>query len=222
MSLINSTRNGCKDVFKAFLVEKASYQGELEIPIIEPQEFDEPKKLILFSKSFRTDDYDQWICFYEDDSSFEKLWNNPRKYLDHLKRFKGVISPDFSLYRDMPLVMQQWNTYRGKAIGYWLQNNGIKVIPNIRWGDERTYPFCCLGVIKHSPIAIGSHGCAKINAEKKYLVEGLKLVVNELAPSTIIVYGPVIDEVKNLCISKNINILNYSSDWRNGREGEKV
>ena len=40
MSLINSTRNGCKDVFKAFLVEKASYQGELEIPIIEPQEFD--------------------------------------------------------------------------------------------------------------------------------------------------------------------------------------
>lgn len=71
--------------------------------------------------------------------------------------FRGVISPDFSLYRDMPLVMQQWNIYRNRAIGSWLQMNGVNVIPNVRFGDKRTYDICCEGIDSGSIIAIGSH-----------------------------------------------------------------
>ena len=63
---------------------------------------------------------------YEDDYRFERIWRNPRQYLNVLKRYNGVILPDFSLYRDMPLVMQLWNIYRSRAIGFWLQLNGIK------------------------------------------------------------------------------------------------
>ena len=37
----------------------------------------------------------------------------------------------------MPLVMQAWNTYRNRALAVWLQNNGIEVIPNVHFGDER-------------------------------------------------------------------------------------
>lgn len=75
----------------------------------------------------------------EDDFLFERIWRNPRKYLEVLQRYEGVILPDFSLYRDMPLVMQLWNIYRSRAIGHWLQMNGVTVIPNIRYGDRRTY-----------------------------------------------------------------------------------
>ena len=32
MSLINCARPGCRDVFHAFLVEKADYEGFIEIP----------------------------------------------------------------------------------------------------------------------------------------------------------------------------------------------
>ena len=124
MSKINSSRSGCKDVFHAFLVKNAQYDGHLEIPIIKPQD-DIPDKLILFSKILGCKDYDQWVCFYEDDASFERIWNRPERYLPILSKFKGVITPDFSLYRDMPLVMQQWNIYRGRAIGHWLQENGM-------------------------------------------------------------------------------------------------
>ena len=62
--------------------------------------------MIAFSKAISSKDYEQWVHFYEDDHLFERLWNNPRKYLPILERFQGVILPDFSLYRDMPLVMQ--------------------------------------------------------------------------------------------------------------------
>lgn len=116
MSKINSSRSGCKDVFHAFLVKNAQYDGHLEIPIIKPQD-DIPNKLILFSKILGCKDYDQWVCFYEDDASFERIWNRPERYLPILSKFKGVITPDFSLYRDMPLVMQQWNIYRDGLLG---------------------------------------------------------------------------------------------------------
>ena len=161
MSKENSTRNGCKDVFHAFLVKNAQFDTELEIPCIKP-ESSIPQKLIPFSKAVGGTDYNCFVHFYEDDANFERLWNNPQKYLPVLHKYKGVITPDFSLYRDMPLVMQQWNTYRSRAIGHWLQENGIPVIPNVRWGDERTYDLCCAGVPRNSTIAVGSHGCIKL------------------------------------------------------------
>lgn len=63
-----------------------------------------------------------------------------------------------ALYRDMPLVMQLWNIYRSRAIGSWLQENEIKVIVNMRWGDERTYRISCEGVTRKCTIAVGTNG----------------------------------------------------------------
>ena len=83
-----------------------------------------------------------------------RLWNNPKAYVKKLKKFRGVISPDFSLYRNMPLCMQLWNTYRNRALAVWMQDNGIEVIPNIRFNDERTYSFCFDGVEKNSTVAV--------------------------------------------------------------------
>lgn len=108
MSRINSQRKNCIDVFNAFLVTLATYAGIFEFPCIKAT-YDIPNKLISFSKCISCKDYNQWVHFYEDDHLFERIWRNPQKYLDILKRYNGVILPDFSLYRDMPLVMQLWN-----------------------------------------------------------------------------------------------------------------
>lgn len=50
----------------------------------------------------------------------------------------GNNRPDYSLYRDMPLSMQIWNVFRSRALGY-MQSNRVKVVPNVRFSDERTY-----------------------------------------------------------------------------------
>ena len=44
--------------------------------------------------------------FYYDDYKFISAWREPDKYLDRLKQFKAVISPDFSLYTDFPRALQ--------------------------------------------------------------------------------------------------------------------
>ena len=62
MSEMNSTRNGCRDVFHAFLVKNATYDSNLEIPCL-AREVQKPLKLIAFSKAIGCKEFDAWIHF---------------------------------------------------------------------------------------------------------------------------------------------------------------
>lgn len=212
MSRINSERPNCKDVFNSFIVHLAVYAGIFEFPVIRAT-YKIPNRLIPFSKALSSNDYDQWVHFYEDDYLFEKLWDNPQKYLDILMKFNGVILPDFSLYRDMPLVMQLWNIYRSRAIGHWLQENGITVIPNIRYGDKRTYKCCCDGIDTHCVIAVGSHGTLKNKVDRKIFVNGLESVVSRLHPTVIVVYGSAPDSIFDKYRAQGICIVSFDSEF---------
>ena len=211
MSKENKKRTGCRDVFHAYFVEDAEFDCKWEIPFID-SETDIPNRIISFSKALRTDDYNQWVHFYEDDVNFERLWNRPNVYLPKLQKFKGVISPDFSLYRDMPLIMQAWNTYRNRATGHWLQSNGIRVIPNIRWADSRSYEFCFAGARKNSVIAVGTHGLIKIKEERKYFERGLEQAVEILQPKTIVIYGTAPKDIFQKYEDEGIVLIHFSSD----------
>lgn len=135
--MTNKQFNKNYDVFRSFLVENADYEGYIELPKIRTSNII-PKKLVPFSKAVSRSwkDFDCFVMFYEHDVKFERLWHNPKQYLEKLKKFKGIISPDFSLYRNMPLCMQMWNTYRGRALSALLRNNGIEIISNVRFDDD--------------------------------------------------------------------------------------
>lgn len=207
------------DVFHAFLVKNANYAGKEEIPCVETSNL-LPEKVIPFSKAIRSKEYDSWIHFFEHDQKFEKLWTNPRKYLPIIKRFKGVITPDYSLYYDMPLVMQEWNTYRGKALGHWLAENGVEVIPNVRWGDERTFELATLGVEQNKTIAVGTHGCIKTVEGKRMFIRGFDYVVQALKPKTVIVYGRMPDKIFCLARMSGVKLICFESEFaRTHKEG---
>lgn len=208
----NSLRKGCIDVFNAFLVAFATYFGYFEFPVIYPCD-EIPNRLISFSKCIGSKCYNYWVHFYEDDFLFERIWNNPMRYLEILKQYNGVILPDFSLYRDMPFVMQLWNIYRSRAIGAWLQYNGIKVIPNIRYGDHRTYKCCCDGIARHSVIAVGTHGTIKNLEDRQIFANGLECVVKRLHPQSIIVYGACPDYIFQKYSDSGINIIHFEPDY---------
>lgn len=212
MASYNSLRRNCRDVFKAFLVLFARFAGIFEIPAIRPTVCI-PNRLIPFSRAISSNDYDQWVHFYEDDYLFEKLWNNPQRYLDTLKKFNGVILPDFSLYRDMPFVMQLWNIYRSRAIGCWLQHNGIVVIPNMRYGDERTYSICCDGIAQGGVIAVGSHGTLKNKEDRRIFIEGLEVVIKITQPIVIVVYGAAPDDIFAIYRKQGIRIIQFDSEF---------
>ncbi len=49
------------------------------------------------------------VHFWLDDYRFETVWNRPQKALQALARFKILLTPDFSIYRDWPRVIQAFN-----------------------------------------------------------------------------------------------------------------
>lgn len=216
MSKFKSNMKSCRDVFNAFLVTFATYAGVFEFPVIQPTDR-VPNRLIPFSKVTGCRDFDQWVHFYEFDYLFEKAWRNPRRYLPILRRFNGVILPDFSVYRDMPLVMQLWNIYRSRAIGFWLQANGVEVIVNVRWGDRRTYRVCCDGAPRGCAIAVGTVGAIQSVEDRRFFEEGLAVVIRRLNPKAIVVYGSAPKDVFNKYRETGIEIVQFDSETSRAR-----
>ena len=201
---MKNTKNIIDDGFNAELVETAVFDGFLEIPIIHNnKEIIIPKAIIPFSERKKSTDYSEFVCFYEHDIKFRNILTATKEQIDELKKFAGVISPDCSLYYDMPLVLQMTNTYLNRQIGHYLQTQGIYVIPNVRWGDERTYtriiptevPFAFLGLEKHGIYSIGTYGCCKTSEYKHHLREGLRSFIKEIKPKMILVYGAMPESI---------------------------
>ena len=198
------------NIFKSFLIKNAFFSPEYEFPQIKKTYF-KPTKAIPFDKALKSKECDQWIHFYIHDYCFERVWNNPSKYLDLFKRFEGVITPDFSLYRNLPLVMQMWNTYRDRAIAYWLQNNGVNIVPNIRWGDERTYEFVFEGIEQGGTVAVSTNGCIQGKLDRYYFKKGLAKMVEVLKPNTIINYSSTPDDIFGEYKDQGIEIIHIEN-----------
>ncbi len=189
--------------FRVSLVERAFFDGIFEIPHINaPDKMIIPNGMVPFSVRERSLDYEDFVCFYENDIDFREILTNTEDYVEDLRRFPGVISPDCSLYLDAPLCVQIAGIYLNRAVGYYLSQQGIYVIPNIRWGDERTYTDLLFGekvafqgVDKHSIVSIGTYGQIQTAESKRYFREGLIEMLKELEPEVVLVYGSMNDIV---------------------------
>lgn len=100
----------------------------------------------------------------------------------------------------------------------WLQKNGIEVIPNVRFGDERTFSFCFDGIEKNKTVSVGTHGCIKRKEDKLFFKVGLALMVQKLSPKTIIVYGATPDDIFKLYKDAGINIISFESEFSKSRK----
>lgn len=78
--------------------------------------------------------------------------------------------------------------------------------------------FCCDGVAKNGTIAVGSHGCVKVNIERIYFERGLRETVKKLEPKRILVYGVAPDCIFKDYIKAGIEIIQYDSDCSSSRK----
>ena len=181
---VSRIRKGCKDNFHAFMVKGAEFDGYYDIPFI-PQNFNLDINMLLpYDKTYKhIYEPGEVVHFYLDDQKFDGskgIWNglsNNENYkrgfdLSRLDGATAVITPDFSLYLDMPRVMQIWNVYRSRAVGYYLTTLGYNVIPNVRWTDEESYDFAFDGLSEGQVVAVGTLGCSKTKVDKALLVNG--------------------------------------------------
>lgn len=180
--------------------EKRIYEGvgKYDIPEIQGMyDVDEISDFIGWNYALKEKrPEDKAVHFFVDDYQFNRLWTNPDAYLEKLKRFQYVFTPDFSPYADFPKAVQVFNHFRKHWIGAYLQENGVRVIPTVTWSYPPSYDFCFDGEPKNSVVAISSVGCMKSKRNKQMLIDGYNEMVKRLEPSCIIFYGTVPDECK--------------------------
>lgn len=185
-------RHRTNDAYNLGIIDNENASEFWQMPIIKNDNFI-PSKLIGFNYAKTSKEKNVGIHFYLDDYQFERLWNKPEEYVDILKQYECILSPDFSLYMDMPMPMKIWNIYRSRLIGQYYQSQGIKVIPTLSWAEEKTFEFCFEGIPKGSIVSISTIGVKKNKEALKIWKAGVDELIRRIEPSTILIYGGKLD-----------------------------
>lgn len=187
-----------------FLRNQFNGVGKFDIPEIPKSNFSddtlENLLLIGFDK-INTDqsNYERMVHFFLYDYKFENIWKKPDEYVEKLKKYKAVLSPDFSMYIEMNKALQLYNTFRNRWCGAYLASKDIKVIPTVNWGDENTFEFCFDGIPKGSIVAVSTYMVHEHNNhadQKDFFMKGYEEMLRRIEPSKIICYSEPFPEMQ--------------------------
>lgn len=186
------------DSFKWNRLEGIEITSDYDMPIVKAVTDVQPRNLVSFNNAkYCKDKENSWYHFYIHDVHFERFWKDTNKYLPMLAKFEGGISPDYSIYLDMPWPQQVYNSWRNKYMACLLQQLGKPVIPNVGWSDESSYDWAFSGIPEKSILAITTQGCIQNRVCKQSLLNGLHELVRRKNPTKIIVYGVFHEEWKD-------------------------
>lgn len=183
---MHSNRNS----FKFDLLEGSVLEGKFDIPKIKATNII-PEEIIPFDKALQEKNPEnKYVHFYINDFQFDRIWNKPNKYLKILKKFAGVISPDFSMFIDMPNITNIFAHYKRMLLSHFYQENGITVIPSFSSAGEKSYEWCFDGLPKNSVIFVSSVGVDKFT-----FIQAVYEMNKKLKPTKILLYGPLFKEL---------------------------
>ena len=210
------------DVMKEFLITGCELTEKYQFPVIPKCTLDTmPEDSIDFEESFSRKIKNHRklnVNFYIDDVKFTRIWNNPDKYLEHLKCFHSVTMPDFSIStgeRGMPFTLNIYNKYRNHALAWYLHMNDIKVVPSVPIADKDSYDWCFAGLPKHSILSVCTNGRIRAKASRIEFCDGFSAMCERLEPTRVIVVGRIPDE-----LNTDIPITNFQT--RNQRINERM
>ena len=167
-------------------------EGFYQMPAME-KETHIPKGLMGFNYALTSKDETKGIHFYVDDYQFERIWNDPHKYIDILRDYDCVLTPDFSLYMDMPRSMKIWNVFRSRLIGQMMQDEGLTVIPTVSWAEPETFDFAFDGLPEGGVMSISTVGVKQNEHAMEIWKAGTTELINRKKPSALLVYGGAVD-----------------------------
>lgn len=212
MSLKNySARRRTSDCWNARLLQNACYSTTEELPLFNCSDAI-PNDVLSFKYISSRADTSKWIHFFGDDNRIEAVWDSPELWAENLKRFPGVISPDFSVCRDMPIKQQEYNIYRNRVLAHWFDQNGIPVIPNVRWADKRSYDTAFDGLPQNGTFCVSTCGTLSHQSDRDCFTQGLAELMKTLHPATLLVYGSMPTAVFSVYQTKGVRLIQYASD----------
>ncbi|MDR1634032.1 MAG: DUF4417 domain-containing protein [Bifidobacteriaceae bacterium] len=154
----------------------------------------------------------EWtVHFFEEDSRFDEVWHRPEAAVDRLARYRQVLSPDFSLWIDRPVVEQIANTWRNRWCGAFWQKLGLTVIPTISWGDGRSFDFCFEGVETGAVVAVSTLGARD---SRGAFMRGYRQMMRAIEPRTVVCYA---DPFEEMALLGPVVVVPYSPNTKTAR-----
>lgn len=193
--------------------------GKWGIPLVPKADFSHDAfcdlRLIGFDRTNleNNNHLDRMVHFFLYDYKFERVWKSPDADIERLKRYRAVLSPDFSMYLEMAPVIQLYNTFRNRWCGAYWASKGIRVIPTVSWGAENTFAFCFEGIPKGSTVAVSTymvsaHG--NHEDQKAFFMQGYREMMRRIEPKRIICYNEPFPEMEG-----NLIYVDYErSSWK--------
>nr|WP_279324927.1 DUF4417 domain-containing protein [Bifidobacterium margollesii] len=173
------------------LLEDIELCGRWDMPVLRSCDA-VPDDLIDFGlvKSARNiDRHRLGVHFFIDDYRFERVWRRPEAYVRMLSPFRCVLTPDFSLYSDMPLAQQVHNVYRSRLMGAWWQSQGMNVVPTLQWSTPESFSFAFDGLPHGSVVAASTLGVLNDPVATALWRIGMREALERLAPELVLLYG---------------------------------
>ena len=168
--------------------------GRYDMPQIAPDDVS-PGVFMDINAAIKRGDGETCAHCFVDDYRFERLWQKPDTYLPVLRRFKCVLSPDFSMYTDFPRAVQIFMAYKRHWLGTYWQKHGVRVIPTISWADEQSYEWCFDGDPKESTVAVSSVATLADVEARRLFLSGYGEMIRRLRPRSIWFYGAIPEEI---------------------------
>jgi hypothetical protein len=188
--------------------------GKFGIPALEPCDYNPTMLAAWHDPHGRTEAAETGgaIHFFIDDYRFERVWTKPAAAFERVDHVGAALTPDFSLWRDMPPAMQIWQTYRARWVGAYWQYHGIEVIPTVSWAEPETYEFAFEGLPENSTLAISTVGVRDDYAGELFNA-GLAALTERLGPRLLLCYGPA--------PATEVPTHEYPTFWQNRRPPPK-
>ena len=160
------------------------------------------KQISIIKKLPLSDEFFKFAGAY----NLKKVYDQIDRLIKDLKRFEGIITPDFSLFPEMPKAQRIWNCYKSRTIAYYLQQEGLNIIPSVAWAIEEDLEWCFDGLPENSSIAVSTNGCKSEPYSKKIFLLGVEKLQEKLKPFKLIICGSIFEELR-----KYDNIIQYNS-----------
>lgn len=162
--------------------------GKYDMPLVKKQNIDVEKIKFLSYSSTKNDDIenkDKTVHFFTYDWKFEKVYLNPNEELQKLSQYYSLLTPDFSVFTNMPRALQIESVFKNRWCGAFWQSKGLKVIPTVSWGDERSFDFCFDGIEEGSIVAVCTY--YRENCEEEFMLDYNEMM-KRIKPSVVLCY----------------------------------
>lgn len=170
--------------------------GRWNIPELHKTALPEGKvQLIAYSDTRSNDTLNtqKGVHFFVDDYRFETVYRNPQKSWSKLAQYRFILTPDYSLYADMPMWRQIESVGKSRWCGAWWQERGMHVIPTVSWSTYPSYKFCFDGIPENSCVAVGMIGC---KGNRSSFMHGYDAMLEHIRPEAVICFGKPFNEMR--------------------------